>query len=140
MADSANDAAIRFVPLSAGSLEKPPRGRAARSAFQKVDTAYIRDLIAVLQGHPSGRRRWSIMNAIRTNRRNAGLDIPHQIENEVERAFLEYCADSENFKKRGLPPERALFYWPQGRVAGVWAVYPDRAESFVAELSIGKRG
>ena len=91
---------------------------------------YLLDLIRVLRPHPAGLRRWSIMRAIRRNREAAGLPIPQKFEDAVERVFRNRCADSENFKKRETSPEKALFHWPQGKLGGVWAVYPERADAW----------
>jgi hypothetical protein len=92
---------------------------------------YLLDLIRVLRPHPAGLRRWSIMRAIRKNRETAGLPISQKMEDAVERVFRNHCADSENFKKREGAPDKALFHWPQGKLGGVWAVYPDRAEAWL---------
>jgi hypothetical protein len=115
--------------------DKRPRGRRPGVATQRLrpDNHYVLDLIEVLQAFPSGRRRWSIMQAIRANRTKAGLSIPHQIEDDVERAFLDNCADAESFKKRNRTPVHALFYWPQGKTAGMWAVYTDRVAAWMRE-------
>jgi hypothetical protein len=97
-----------------------------------VDDSYVVDLIRVLLSHPDGLRRWSVMRAIRKNRENARLPIPDKIEDDVQRMFLQHCAQSDPFKKRNRPPETALFHWPQGKLAGLWAVFPDRAEAWMS--------
>jgi hypothetical protein len=99
---------------------------------------YLLDLIRVLKLHPAGLRRWSVMRAIRKNRETDRFPIPQKMEDGVERVFRNHCADSENFKKRDGSPDAALFHWPQGKLGGVWAVYPDRADAWLkaAGLSI----
>jgi hypothetical protein len=97
----------------------------------EADYLYLLDLIKVLRPHPGGLRRWSIMRAIRKSRETAKLPIPQKLEDAVERVFRSHCADSENFKKKDNAPDAALFYWPQGKRDGVWAVYPDRAEAWL---------
>lgn len=95
------------------------------------DRLYLLDLVKVLGPYPAGLRRWSVMRRIRKNRDLVGLPIPQKMEDAVERVFRNHCADSEYFKKLDRAPEKALFYWPEGRVGVVWAVYPDRAESWL---------
>ena len=109
------------------SVERP-RGRPPGFSSQRTpaDSHLVSDLIQVLQAYPSGRRRWSVMKAIRSNYKDAGRSIPHQIEGDVQRAFLENCADTDSFKKRRREPELALFYRPQAGVADLWAVRSDR--------------
>ena len=135
MNGSANSDAYKVEASDSVLSDKRPRGRRPGFAAQRLrpDNHYVLDLIQVLQAYPGGRRRWSIMQAIRTNRRKAALRIPHQIEDDVERAFLENCADAESFKKRNRTPAHALFYWPQGKAAGMWAVYPDRVAAWMRE-------
>ena len=111
----------------------------AEKRFEE-DRYYLLELITVLKRHPAGLRRWSIMRTIRKNRELAGLPIPQKMEDTVENIFRSRCADSDSFKKRGRAPETALFHWPQGKLGGVWAVYPDRAEAWLkaegADISI----
>ena len=99
----------------------------------QADNAYLVDLIKALQPHPGGLRRWSVMRAIRKNREIARIPIPQKMEDAVERVFRNHCEDSESFKKRGGVLEAALFYWPQGKLGGVWAVYADRAEAWLKD-------
>jgi hypothetical protein len=114
--------------------DKRPRGRRPGVATQRLrpDNHYVLDLIEVLQAFPSGRRRWSIMQAIRANRTKAGLSIPHQIEDDVERAFLDNCAGAESFKKRNARRCTRCSI-PQGKTAGMWAVYTDRVAAWMRE-------
>jgi enoyl reductase-like protein len=92
---------------------------------------YLLDLIEVLLPHPAGLRRWAIMRAMRKIHQSAERPISQKFEDEIERVFRNHCGDSANFKKRKFPPEKALFHWPQGKAAGLWAVYPDKAEAFL---------
>jgi hypothetical protein len=103
---------------------------AAEKRFEG-DRLCLMELISVLRRHPAGLRRWSIMRTIRKNRELAGTPIPQKMEDDIEQVFRSHCADSESFKKRDRAPETALFHWPQGKVGGVWAVYPDRAEAWL---------
>jgi hypothetical protein len=97
----------------------------------RLDHSYLLDLISVLNPHRGGLRRWSVMRAIRKHREAARLPIPHKLEDGVERVFRHYCADSENFKKRGAALKTALFHLPQDKAGEVWAVHSDRAEAWL---------
>ncbi|MBV9331404.1 MAG: hypothetical protein JOZ55_07610 [Alphaproteobacteria bacterium] len=93
----------------------------------------VRALIGALSANPKGLRRWAVMRAIRQQREKANLAIPQKLEDAVERAFLAACENSESFRKRNCPAEDALFFWPQGRAGGVWAVRPERARAWLAD-------
>ena len=62
------------------------------------------ELVAVLAPAPAGLRRWSVMNAIRKNRRAAGRDIPLKMESEVERVFRRFCAEAQSQRQCAFPP------------------------------------
>ena len=78
------------------------------------DAVLLDELVAVLAPAPAGLRRWSVMNAIRKNRRASGRDIPLKMESEVERVFRRFCAEgaktsaSARFRR---PPETAGEVW-----------------------------
>jgi hypothetical protein len=97
----------------------------------EADRLYVLDLVRVLKPHAAGLRRWSVMRSIRKYREAAGLPIHQRMEDAVERVFRNHCADAEKTKKRDTAPDTALFYWPQGKLGGVWAVYADRAEKWL---------
>jgi len=97
----------------------------------EMEHLYLLDLIEVLLPHPAGLRRWVIMRTIRKHHQSAGRPISQKFEDAIERVFRNHCADSENFKKRKFAPKKALFHWPQGKAAGLWAAYPGKAEAFL---------
>ena len=99
----------------------------------REEAGYVMDLISVLQSHPGGRRRWAVMQAIRKLRTEAGTPVPENFEHAVESAFQQHCAGSGVFNKSKGATKPALFYWPLGKVGGVWAVYPDKAQGWIAE-------
>ena len=99
----------------------------------REEAGYVVDLISVLQSHLGGRRRWAVMQAIRKLRTEAGTPVPENFEHAVESAFQQHCFGSGVFNKSKGATKPALFHWPLGKVGGVWAVYPDRAEAWLAE-------
>jgi hypothetical protein len=99
----------------------------------REETQYVMDLISVLQSHLAGRRRWAVMQSIRKQRAEAGIPVPENFEHAVESAFQQHCLGSGVFNKSKGSTKPALFYWPLGKVGGVWAVYPDKAEAWLAD-------
>jgi hypothetical protein len=94
----------------------------------RADQPVLLELVKVLSQHPGGLRRWSVMRAIRKLRESAGRDIPQKFEDEVERTFRRYCADSDNSKIRNCAPEDALFFRPKEKAGEVWAVIAERVK------------
>jgi hypothetical protein len=101
----------------------------------RTESRYVAELIEALRSCRAGRRRWAVMQSIRNERTKAGLSIPDNFEDGVEKAFQRHCADSELFKRRKDMPNGALFHWPLGKAGGVWAVYPDRADTWLRDRS-----
>jgi hypothetical protein len=99
----------------------------------REEAGYVMDLISVLQSHLGGRRRWAVMQAIRKLRTETGAPVPENFEHAVESAFQQHCLGSGVFNKSKGATKPALFYWPLGKVGGVWAVYPDKAEAWIAD-------
>ena len=97
----------------------------------QADRLYLLDIVRVLRPHAAGLRRWSVMHKIRAYREAAGLPIDHRMEVTVERLYRNHCADAEKFKKCDTVPDTALFFWPQGKLGGVWAVYSNRADAWL---------
>ena len=83
------------------------------------DAVLVDELVAVLAPAPAGLRRWSVMNAIRRNRRAAGRDIPLKMEAEVERTFRRFCAADG-----ARSSTNARFRRPADSAGEVWALNP----------------
>ena len=98
------------------------RGRAPFAS----DRALLLDLIAVLDAKPAGLRRWTVMRAMRTRRKAAGLEIALKFEDEVERMFRHYCASDAQ------PDNKAhMFFRPKDKAGEVWAVDSERARAWI---------
>jgi hypothetical protein len=96
----------------------------------RLKNPYVFDLIKVLAPYPKLRRSIAI-DSLWRNRRNAGLLIPPTFDESVQAALQYYCRDSSVFKKRKVPPNQALFCWPDGKNEGVWALVHDNARAWV---------
>jgi hypothetical protein len=95
------------------------------------ETKTVADIIKALLAHPKGLRRWSVMRAIRNDLRNASRDVPHKLEDDVERAFRHYCATGNGKAATGAPSGNALFFRPAETAGEVWAVFADRAAAWL---------
>lgn len=91
---------------------------------------YVFDLIKVLAPYRKLKRTIAL-DAMWRTRKDAGLPIPPSFNNSVQAALQYYCAESQIFKKRGGEPNEALFRWPDGAGAGVWAVIRETARPWV---------
>lgn len=94
------------------------------------EPSVLRDLIGVLQAHPKGLRRWSVMRAMRLKAEKANREVTPKFEDDVERAFRRHCAgDSVRAGMSNAPVE--LFVRPKDTAGEVWAVSPENAQAFL---------
>jgi hypothetical protein len=98
----------------------------------RTDQIVVEELVKVLEKHPGGLRRWSVMRAIRTERERASVDISQKFEDEIERVFRRFCADYGDSKSRTCTASDALFHRPREKAGEVWAVYPERAKAWLS--------
>jgi hypothetical protein len=84
-----------------------------------VEAELVNELVAVLAPAPAGLRRWSVMNAIRRNRRAKGRDCDLKMEDDVERAFRRFCAGDG-----ASNGPYARFLRPRETTGEVWALNP----------------
>lgn len=113
---------------------RPAPGIRRRGAPRTVDIQPIlNELIAVLKPHARGLRRWSVMKAMRDNRKRNSRDIPHKFEDDIERVFRRFCADTPG--TLSAANENAPFYRPLETAGEVWAMHLERAEELLADCS-----
>ena len=114
-----------FIPSAIGETQQSQQ-ISQRTHFEP---SILKELIEVLVQHPGGLRRWSVMRAIRDKRNRASLAISLKFEAEVERAFRSSCSNWGDVKCHD--PQSALFYRPDGKAGEVWAINPERAETWL---------
>jgi len=90
------------------------------------EMAILKELFDILQPHPQGLRKWSVMRAIRVRRNRLSQEIPQKLEEQVERTFRRFCADASEADNRACSGENAPFYRPQGKAGEVWGLISDR--------------
>jgi len=101
------------------SDESGSRDLAMNSAFEadclaQVDPM-VQELVTVLKPHARGLRRWSVMRAMRENRKRQSRDVPPKFEVEVERVFRRFSSGPN-----------ATFYRPSETAGEVWAIHLER--------------
>lgn len=110
---------------------RPEPGVRRRGAPRTVDIQPIlKELIAVLKPHARGLRRWSVMKAMRDNRKRKSREIPQKFEDDIERVFRRFCANTPG--TLSAANENAPFYRPPETAGEVWAMHPERAEALLA--------
>lgn len=107
-----------------------PAGPRRRGPYTTPIQPILNELIAVLRPHPRGLRRWSVMKAMRDNRKRHSRDIPNKFEDDIERVFHYFCAGSP--RMLNIAKEIAPFYRPVETAGEVWAMHPERTEVLLA--------
>ena len=97
----------------------------------RPDQPILGELIKVLTPYPGGLRRWSVMRAIRSDRERASREVSQKFEDEVERTFRRFCADTNVAKPDAVAASDALFYRPPEKAGEVWAIIPERAKAWL---------
>ena len=101
------------------SEDRDSRELVLSSAFEADRLAHVdpmvQELVNVLKPHVRGLRRWSVMRAMRENRKRLSRDIPPKFEVEVERVFRRFSSGPN-----------ATFYRPSETAGEVWAIHLER--------------
>jgi hypothetical protein len=94
-----------------------------------------RDIIQVLWGA----RPWMSMDQLTrelwTLRGSSGLPMPKKFKETVQSALNQHTSQSQVFARLGKP-EDDLFYSPQGKGSGTWAVRRERAVAWLRSRSL----
>ena len=115
-----------------GGVERPQRRGEPVSERLRADQSCLHELIAVLEPHPGGLRKWSVMRAIRARREKASRDVPLKFENDVERAFRKLC-EGDPVRAENPHAPQALFYRPKDKAGEVWAVNMEHARAWLGQ-------
>jgi hypothetical protein len=92
---------------------------------------YVADLIRVLLPYANGLRRSLVMHELEKQRKKDGLPIPSSFEEAVQSSYNHHSIDSVVFAKRKAPESDGIFYSPEGKGSGKWAVNRERARSWL---------
>ncbi|HEX3809301.1 MAG TPA: hypothetical protein VHW02_06335 [Rhizomicrobium sp.] len=114
------------------TFEAPERNPQATPERARGDRTHLLDLIAVLEQHPAGLRKWSVMKAMRTRREKAGKNVSLKFENDVERVFRKACA-GDPVRGAAADESSELFHRPKEKAGEVWALNAERAQAWVDE-------
>ena len=97
-----------------------------RERAKPVDQSCLADLIAVLEPHPRGLRRWSVMRAMRTRAEKTHREVSPKFEDDVERVFRRFC-EGDTVRAGMTDTSEELFFRPKDTAGEVWAVHTGRA-------------
>jgi hypothetical protein len=87
---------------------------------------WVRDIIAVLYPRPNGIRIERLVDELWAMREKS-LPMPEKFRDTVQSRLNHYTSQSLIFSGRNAGPEDDLFYSPQGKGSGTWAVHRERA-------------
>jgi hypothetical protein len=97
---------------------------------KRVDQSCLADLIAVLEMHPRGLRRWSVMRAMRIRAEKANREVSPKFEDDVERVFRRFC-EGDAVRAGVTDTASALFHRPKETAGEVWSVYSEKAKAWM---------
>jgi len=101
-----------------------------RERPKPVDQSCLADLIAVLEPHPRGLRRWSVMRAMRQRMEKAHREITPKFEDDVERVFRRFC-EGDTVRAGMTDVSEEFFFRPKETAGEVWAVRMERARAWL---------
>jgi hypothetical protein len=99
---------------------------------RRRDNPYVADMIRVLAPHHSnGVPRRNVIDTVEAIRKSKSLPMPRKFDDAVQSAFNHHCLHSLVFIKRHAPTSDGLFFSPQGKGTGIWAVDIKRATAWL---------
>jgi len=99
----------------------------------REESGYVRDLIRVLQSHAGGRRRWAVMQAITKAESGSGVPGSREFRAWRRKRVSAALRGSGVFNKTKSATNLPCSIGRWARCGGVWAVYSDKAEAWIAE-------
>ncbi|HML07295.1 MAG TPA: hypothetical protein VK430_04090 [Xanthobacteraceae bacterium] len=103
-------------------------------AFEKAkklrrERPWVRDIIRVLWGASrAGISMDQLVRSLWEMRKPSGLNMPSRFRKTVQSFLNQHTAQSTQWNGR---PESNLFYSPQGKGSGTWAVHQERAAAWL---------
>jgi hypothetical protein len=97
-----------------------------RETVDFIDQTCLHDLIAVLELHPRGLRRWSVMRAMRERAQKSNREVSCKFEDKVERVFRHFCEGDILCTRPVDPSKQELFFRPKDTAGEVWAMRVSR--------------
>jgi len=94
---------------------------------------WVFDIIRVLWGHQSsqGMRIAVLCREVWHIRQPSGLNMPKSFTETVQSCLNQHTSQSSVWAKNGSRAEDDIFYSPQGKGSGTWAVHRDRASAWL---------
>jgi hypothetical protein len=72
-----------------------------------------------------------VLDYMHRRRKADGLVIPPNFEPTVQSTFQRHCDGMAAFKKSGEPASAALFWLPEGKGEGIWALNKEAALDWI---------
>jgi hypothetical protein len=94
----------------------------------REDRPWVYDIIRVLWGSQSHRSMQALCRDLWHIRNPSSLPMPKQFERTVQSAINAHTSQSSRWNGK---PENDLFYSPEGKGSGTWAVHRDRAVAWL---------
>ena len=90
----------------------------------------LEDLVKFLLRYPHGVSRQKVLSELESERKARGHVIPPKFEEAVQSVYNRNSSDSDDFhrQKKKQPDLTPLFYSPDGKWSGTWAVDREHGE------------
>jgi hypothetical protein len=113
------------------ALDEIERQQTAKKLRQ--ERPWLSDIIRVLWGHRSaqGMRIEVLSRELWHMRQPSGLNMPREFQKTVQSFLNQHTSQSSVWARNGAKPADDLFFSPQGKRSGTWAVHRDRAINWI---------
>ena len=108
-------------------------GEAIEKSHLRKERPWVYDIVRVLWGHRSsqGMRIEVLARELWHLREPSGLNVPKEFGKTVQSVLNQHTSQSSVWAGLGARSEDDLFYSPQGKRSGTWAVHRDRAAAWL---------